>query len=94
MITIAERLREVRSTIERLKGLADLDQMTYRPRELNDLTIEQFADLLRLLPDATAERSSRQYRAHVTIDGMFVVASTETLADAPDVRAELNALVN
>lgn len=94
MTTIAERLREVRSTIERLKGFAPLDEMTYRPHSLNDLTVEQFAELLRLLPDAKADKGLRQYRAHVTIDGMFVVASTETLAYAPDVRAELNALVN
>ena len=94
MITIEERLREVRSTIERLKGLVDLDQMTYRPHSLNDLTVEQFAELLRLLPDARATKTYRMYSAHVTIDGMFVSASTELLPDAPDVRAELNALVN
>lgn len=96
-MTIEQRLNQVRATIARINEASkEGDRLTYTPRMLNDLSVDDFAELLRLLPDASATRSFGQYSLFHAIDGIYVRASTKKLAEleAPDVRRELNAMVN
>ena len=98
--TVAERLAEVKRTIAELTAIVDADQLILRPAQLNKLTVDEFAELMDLLPDAQPSRGYRCYECHVKVDGVFmaVASATGTLVDvsrnSDQVRAELKSLRN